>query len=125
MPHIPLSDNLPGIVGLFEFRPETAQPLLEQFAVLLGDESTLSPGEREIIAEFVSSLNECEFCANTHSWIAAHHHDGDMEPIEAVKRDFDSAPISSKLKKLRNIASKGRSVTEADVMAARGKTRPI
>ena len=34
--------------------------------VLLRGDSTLSRGERELIAAYVSSGNECEYCAASH-----------------------------------------------------------
>jgi alkylhydroperoxidase/carboxymuconolactone decarboxylase family protein YurZ len=53
MPHIPLAQGLPGIRGLFAFRPETAKPLCDLADVLLHGPGTLTPGERELIATYV------------------------------------------------------------------------
>ncbi len=51
MAHIALSnEELPGIVGLLDYRPETAKPLLELAEVLLRGPSGLTSGEQEIIA---------------------------------------------------------------------------
>lgn len=61
MPYIPLPENLPGLVGLMAFRPETAKPLSELAEVLLRGPNTLSPGERELIASYVSAGNDCLF----------------------------------------------------------------
>ncbi len=55
------------------FRPETAKPLNELVDVLLRGPHTLSPGERELIATYVSSQNDCEYCQTIHGAIAAHH----------------------------------------------------
>jgi uncharacterized peroxidase-related enzyme len=107
------------------FRPETAAPLLQLAEVLLRGESTLARGERELIAAYVSSLNECEFCQASHSTFAALQLDGGRPLVEEVKRDPASAPISDKLRALLAIAAKvqadGRTVTEDDVAAARGQ----
>ena len=61
MPHIDLPEGLPGIVGPMAFRPETAKPLNELAEILLQRPSTLSRGERELIASYVSSQNDCFF----------------------------------------------------------------
>ena len=61
MPHIDLSVGLPGIVGPMAFRPETAKPLNELAEILLQGPSTLARGERELIASYVSSQNDCVF----------------------------------------------------------------
>jgi AhpD family alkylhydroperoxidase len=72
MAHVQLPDDLPGIRGLMVFRPETAEPLNQLADVLLRGPNTLSPGERELIATFVSSRNDCFFCQNVHGAVAAH-----------------------------------------------------
>jgi alkylhydroperoxidase family enzyme len=61
VPYIPLPENLPGIIGLLDFRPETAKPLSELANVLLHGPNSLSPGERELIASYVSARNACLF----------------------------------------------------------------
>ena len=99
MPHITLSPDLPGIRGPMAFRPETARPLNELVDVLLRGPHTLSPGERELIATYVSSQNDCEYCQTIHGAIAAHHLKNEPLVID-VKRDYQSAAISPKLKAL-------------------------
>jgi hypothetical protein len=47
MSHIPTPEGLPGIRGLFAFRPETALPLNQLVDVLLRGPNSLTPGERE------------------------------------------------------------------------------
>src|ERR1700683_642401 len=123
MPHIPLSPDLPGIRGAMAFRPETARPLNDLVEILLRGPSTLTPGERELIATYVSSRNCTEFCHNIHGAIAAAHLGGNEALVKQVKVDFMQAEISPKLKALLVIAGKvqqdGKLVTAADVDAAR------
>ena len=66
MPHIKLHPEMPGIIALFDFNPETAKPLCELAEILLRGPSSLSQGERELIAAYVSLKNECTFCHNSH-----------------------------------------------------------
>ena len=93
--------------------------------VLLRGPNTLTSGERELIATFVSARNDCRFCQASHRAAAAHHVDGDYAVVDEVTRDFERARISSKLKALLNIAGKvqqdGKLVTSADVARARGE----
>ena len=125
MPHIPIPAGLPGIRGLFTFSPETAKPLCELANVLLHAPGTLSPAERELIATFVSSRNDCHYCQTSHGAVAAVHLGGDEALVAEVKRDFETAPISNKLKALLAIAAKvqqgGKSVRTEDVDRARGQ----
>src|ERR1700734_243004 len=123
MPHIRVPGELPGIRGLFAFRPETATPMSELAEVLLHQPGTLSPGDRELIATYVSSENDCYYCQNAHGAIAAHHLGGNEELVLDVKRDFEHAAISDKLKALLAIAGKvqrgGKNVQPEDVERAR------
>jgi uncharacterized peroxidase-related enzyme len=92
--------------------------------VLLRGPSTLTPGERELIATFVSARNDCRYCQTIHGAIAAHHLGGAEDLVVAVKTDPERAAISEKLKALLVIAGKtaesGTLVTTADVEKARG-----
>jgi len=123
MPHISLPEGFPGITGGFVFRPETAKPMRELAHVLLHGPSTLSPGERELIATYVSSRNDCYFCQTSHGAAAAAHMGKDWGLVDQVKRDFGRADISEKLKALLTIAGKvqlgGKHVTAEDVARAR------
>lgn len=124
MPHITLPDGFPGIRGPMVFRPETAKPLNELVDVLLRGPSTLTTGERELIATYVSSQNDCNYCQSIHGAIAAHHLNGDEDLVQCVKLDFEQAGISEKLKALLAIAGKvqvsGKNVTSEDIDRARG-----
>jgi uncharacterized peroxidase-related enzyme len=123
MPYIQVPEGLPGIRGLFAFRPETAMPLSELVQVLLHDESTLTPGERELIATYVSSRNDCFYCQTAHGAIAAHHLGGNEGIVQEVKHDFERADVSDKLKALLAIAAKvqrsGKEVQPEDIERAR------
>jgi uncharacterized peroxidase-related enzyme len=125
MPHILLPDDLPGISSAMAFRPATAKPLRELAEVLLRGSNTLTSGEREMIATFVSARNECDFCRDSHRAAAAHNLDGNYAIVDAVKNDYLTAPVSPKLKALLTIAGKvqegGTRVTGADVEAARAQ----
>jgi uncharacterized peroxidase-related enzyme len=123
MPYIPLPEDQPGIRGAMAFRPETAKPLNDLVEVLLRGPSTLTRGERELIATYVSSLNDCYYCQTIHGAIAAAHLDGDEDLVKRIKADFQHADVSDKLKALLVIAGKvqrgGKNVTAADVEHAR------
>lgn len=126
MPHINLAEELPGITAGFAFRPETARPMRELAHILLhtsGQNSNLSSRDRELIATFVSSRNSCYFCQASHGAAAAHLAGGDSALIEAVCRDYTSAPISGKMKALLAIAAAvqvdGKGVTPEMVGLAR------
>ena len=117
-------ESLPGITGLLEYRQDTGAPIRELTQLLLRGESTLTEGERELIATVVSERNGCRFCATAHT-AAADLLLGESETAAAVKADLNSAPVSEKLRALLAIAAKvqesGRLVTEEDVARARAE----
>ena len=148
MAHITLNSELPGISGLFRYRPETAAPMEELAEVLLRGPNTLTRGERELIAAYVSSLNECRFCSSSHAAFAAAQLPGGMAQVRqafggvgagiAVGVGVDDGsgangagsdsgnvpvPVSAKLSALLDIAGAvqkgGRNVTSQLVDAAR------
>jgi uncharacterized peroxidase-related enzyme len=125
MAHIALPEGIPGIRGLMVYRPETAKPLNELVEVLLRAPHSLSPGERELIATFVSSENDCRYCQTIHGAIAAHHLNGNEDLVSSVKHNFMGAEISGKMKALLAIAGKvrqsGKDVTAEDVENARNQ----
>lgn len=126
MAHITLNnEQLPGISGLLDYRPETARPLLLLAETLLRGESTLSSGEREIIAASVSYWNQCHFCHTSHAAAAAAHLGAGVNLINDIKAGLPNTPVSDKLRALLNIAHQvqkgGKHVTEDDIAAARAE----
>src|SRR5271169_6013389 len=123
MPHIALPENLPGITAGFAFRPETAKPMRELAEVLLRGPNTLTSAERELIATFVSSRNDCYFCQTSHGAAAAAHLGDGARLVDEVKKDYLNSGVSAKLKALLAIAGQvqqgGKNVTAEAVEYAR------
>lgn len=117
------NENLPGIVGLLDYRKETAKPLNELAEILLRGDSTLTKGERELIASSVSHWNDCHFCHSSHGAAAAAHLNEDIDLLDDIKAGLQDTPITNKLKKLLQIAQKvqkgGKNVEESDIEAAK------
>ena len=86
-------------------------------------ESPLSPAERELIAAYVSSRNECVFCTSSHAAASRALYGEHGETVDATLADPATAPISDRLRALLVIAGKvqvnGKLVTPEDVEAAR------
>jgi uncharacterized peroxidase-related enzyme len=59
-----------GLLQIFQAFPEIARPLIEYHEVLMRGESPFSPAQRELIAAYVSSLNNCNYCRTVHSQTA-------------------------------------------------------
>jgi uncharacterized peroxidase-related enzyme len=122
MPYIPLEGHLPGITGLLEYRKDSAQPIRDLTQILLRGPSTLTEGEREMIATIVSHRNECRFCTAAHT-AATDLLLGECDTAEMIKKDLSTAPVSDKMKALLTIASQvqvsGKNVTTETVAKAK------
>lgn len=70
MTKLNLNNQMPGILSLFTFSPETASPMRDLAEILLVKDSPLSRAERELIASYTSYLNQCYFCYMSHSHAA-------------------------------------------------------
>jgi uncharacterized peroxidase-related enzyme len=125
MAHINVPEGVPGIRSLVMFRPETGKHLYELAEVLLRGESPLSQADRELIAAYVSSRNECMFCMSSHAAAARCLYGEDDTTVDDVLKDMQQANISPKMKALLNIAGKvqilGKEVKTADIEAARAE----
>lgn len=123
MAHIKLEEGIPGIRSLVMYRPDTGKPLYDLAQVLLREESPLSSAERELIAAYVSNMNTCNFCMNSHAAAARYLFQDEAQTVDLVLEDYQNAPISDKLKALLSIAGKvqtdARTVSDDDVNTAR------
>src|ERR1700712_995724 len=122
MPYIPLEAHLPGITGLLEYRKDSAAPIRELTQILLRGPSSLTEGERELIATIVSHQNECTFCVTAHTATADVLLE-ESETSKKVKENIQTAPVSDKMKALLTIAShtqqSGLAVTDTDIVNAK------
>jgi uncharacterized peroxidase-related enzyme len=123
VPHISLGNDEAGIRSLFMYRPETAEPMCMLAEVLLRGPSTLSRGDRELIAAYVSSRNDCSYCTASHAATASAQLPEGMTLIDQVRADPQTAPVTPKLAALLRIAAavqeSGKAVRAEDVALAR------
>jgi uncharacterized peroxidase-related enzyme len=123
MTHIKTGINQPGIVELLFYKSNTGNALSNLAHTLLIDKSPLSSGERELIASYVSHLNDCEFCHLSHTAAANVHFGDNGETVSCVIENLETANVSAKMKSLLKIAGKvqksGKLVTSQDIDEAK------
>ena len=93
MAHIQVPEGAPGILGPMAISPESTKALRELADVLLRGPNTLTPAEREMIATYVSSQNDCYFCQHAHGAVAAYRLGGNEKLIDDVKLNFESTSL--------------------------------
>ncbi|MFB7915529.1 carboxymuconolactone decarboxylase family protein [Streptomyces sp. NPDC056061] len=88
--------------------PDTGAPLSQLAETLLRAPRSLPPGERELIAAYVSELNRTPFCSRSHSAFAAAQLAGGAGLVAEVLADPDRADITPRLRALLRIAAEVR-----------------
>ena len=123
MAYITTGVNQPGIIELLFYKGSTGKALSNLAETILRGPSGLTSGERELIASYVSKLNDCNFCHDSHSAAANAHLGDNGNTVECVISNVADAPVSNKLKALLKIAARvqkgGKEVTLADVEFAK------
>ncbi len=124
MPHLASLPDQATLVDVFKRYPDVAAPLLALHEAIMRAPSPFSAAEREAIAAYVSSLNECQYCHGVHS-NAAVALGSDAAEIAAIcalpeaPGDPRMAPVLAYVAKLTTApASVGRA--DADKILAAG-----
>ncbi len=105
MPHMPSLPDPAHLSDFFKLFPDNTAPLMAYVDGILRSKGELSIGERELIATFVSGLNACAFCHDSHKVYAeAFGIDGDL--IDALVADVEAAPVSEKMRPLLRYVAK-------------------
>jgi uncharacterized peroxidase-related enzyme len=84
---------LPDAAKLVFYRPDFYGAPMKAFTQeAMRGPSAWSVGDRELMAAFVSKMNECAFCIGAHSATAARAYQ-DEAKVSAVLADLETAPI--------------------------------
>lgn len=107
-------------VRVITYRPDFyGNPMKRLTHEAMRGPSPWSVGDRELMAAFVSKVNECEFCIKAHSAVAERAY-RDRAKVFAVLSDLETAPIEEPLRAtLRMLAKLTREhAVDADDMRA-------
>src|SRR5499427_226715 len=120
---IPFLPSLPkgaSLLDLFKAFPETSIPLIQFHEVLLRGPSPFTEGERELIAAYVSGLNQCRYCTGVHV-ATAELLGAPKRAVESLSDDIETAPVPENMKPVlryaRKLTRQPNAVTHADVDA--------
>ncbi|MEO6782545.1 MAG: peroxidase-related enzyme [Bradyrhizobium sp.] len=120
MPFLPTLPKSASLLNVFQMFPETSKPLIEFHEILLRGPSPFTEAERELIAAYVSGLNECVYCQGVHTATAGLL-GVSKDSVSCAIEDIDAAPIAAKLKPVlryaRKLTLQPNSATRADADA--------
>jgi uncharacterized peroxidase-related enzyme len=88
--------DIPGILKCFATHPPLLQQMMEVASTLLFCEGHLTRRVKEEIATYVSSLNRCPYCVDSHAFFL-HVHGGSDTLVNALATaDAEHAPVDEK-----------------------------
>lgn len=109
-----------SVRDILRLNPAAGRALVEYHIAVMRQPSPLSVAERELIAAYVSGLNQCQYCHGVHTETARAF----GLPDDAVARlvaDLDTAPVEPKLRPIlryvRTLTLSPSSLVEADAEA--------
>jgi uncharacterized peroxidase-related enzyme len=109
---VPYLKSLPDdavLLQVFRAYPDTARPLLDYHELVMRGPSPFTVAERELIAAYVSGVNECGYCHGVHTATAEAF--GIPEGLlEALLADLDTAPVDERIRAVLRYVGK---LTEA------------
>ena len=105
MPHLPSLPDPAHLSSLFYRYPQNVPALMEFTEWVLRAPGELSIGERELIATYISGLNGCDFCFQSHKAYAIVF-GIESALIEALLADIETSGVDEKLKPLLHYVKK-------------------
>jgi uncharacterized peroxidase-related enzyme len=121
MPKFPkLGDNA-TVPEILKMSPEAGAALMEVHEAVMRGPSPLSPGERELIAAYVSGVNECRYCRGVHAETAKAF----GLPSEAVDKMFDDLEYAGLDDKMKPVLRLARKLTEAPASVAEADAQAV
>jgi len=121
MPIFPSFGEKTTVPDILKMRPHAGKPLIEMHEAIMRMPSALSPGERELIAAYVSGLNKCQYCHGVHAQTAKAYEDISSDAVDRMFDDIETAGFDNKIKPILRFAKKlteaPSSLTDADARA--------
>ncbi len=99
-----LSDDA-TVFHVWNAHPEIYAPLARVTQAIMRGDSPLTPGERELIASYVSGLNACQYCAGGHA-AAAEAFGIDEGFLGRLLEDVNESGLDNRLKPVLAYANK-------------------
>jgi len=120
MPFFPSLKPDAGVSDLYKARRSVYLHWIRMGHEVMTADGPLTQGERELIAVYVSSLNDCEYCRASHL-PAMDLHDIKQEVVDALLADILTAPAEERFKPLfrfvKKLALKPSALAQADADA--------
>lgn len=122
MPFFDFLSDAANMIDLWRRNPDRMLPICKYTEHVMRSPSPLSRGDRELIAAYVSGLNQCRYCHGSHTAFAQSH-GLDPDVLKSILDDLESAPIDGKmialLKYCRKLTETPARLSPADAQAVK------
>lgn len=115
-----LGDNA-TVPEILKMSPEAGKALMELHEAIMRAPSALSEGERELIAAYVSGINNCRYCRGVHAETAKAY---GISAV-AVDRMLDSLDVNGIDDRLKPILRLARKLTESPAALTQADTAAV
>ena len=109
------------VPDIMRLSPEAGRPLFEMHEAVMRSPSALTPGQRELIAAYVSGLNGCRYCQGVHAETAKAYADVPSAAVDRLMEDVEftgfDAPLRPIFRYARKLTLAPSSVTADDAAA--------
>ncbi len=124
MARFPSLGDKATVPDILKMSPRAGKALIEMHEPIMRGPSALTEGQREVIAAYVSGLNQCRYCYGVHSEAAKAYGDVNTSAVDRMMENLETAGFDPKLTAMLRFAGKltraPASVTDEDAQAARG-----
>lgn len=103
MAFITLDNTLQGMRQLLAYKPIIAGPMLALMEGVMRSNDGLSLGERELIASYISYLNDCRHCQIIHGEIAQCLLNDDDFIMDTLRSNFKELKLNPRINAILNI----------------------
>jgi uncharacterized peroxidase-related enzyme len=110
------------VPDILKMSPEAGVALLEMHEAIMRAPSALTPGQRELIAAYVSGLNRCQYCHGVHAETAKAYEDIPRQAVDRMLADLETAGFDEKIKPILWLA---RKLTQAPAEVSEADTRAV
>jgi uncharacterized peroxidase-related enzyme len=99
-------EDVPGILKCFATHPPLLRHMMDLSESLIFKDGHLTRKQKEMIATFISSQNECPYCADSHGYFLRVH-GGSAETLRAIQENNLASPsLVAEEQKLLSFAQK-------------------
>src|SRR5687767_9748993 len=94
------------VPDIMRLSPEAGRPLFEMHEAIMRSPSALTPGQRELIATYVSGLNGCRYCYGVHAETTRAYGDVPSAAVDGLMDDVEFTGVEARLRPVLRYARK-------------------